>query len=436
MNLSRFYKTSPAKLSKSIDDYLNKDYLKFHTPAHAGKANPRDLSEVEGLDDLQNPKEVLLDSQNFIAKLFGAQQSYFLTGGASQGILAAIIALKKYLSIKQDTRPVLLARNVHKSVISGFIQTGLDCQFFEPKWNEDLGLFSRIDFSQLELENYSALIITNPTYEGFYSKVPELKIPLIVDEAHGAHYHFSDKLPEPALNYGADIVIQSWHKCLGSLTQSGITHISKNSKISSELFFESLNLIQSTSPSYLLLESLVTTAETMAENGKEIFAEKIEQAQKYKILDEYPNDDPLRKLIWHNNICGEALDQVFSKKKVMLESTLFNSVLAFINIGNSEEDLFKLKAISEELELQSLNYCNAQLLKEPDFGNQVMNMQNAFNSTSKELSLDESIGKISAELYAPCPPGIPILIPGQEITSNCLSIIKHSQEKDSIKVVK
>lgn len=383
-------------LSKKIDEYLENKYSQFHSPAHCGYLNKRDLSEVEGLDDLQYPEEVLKDAQEAVAKLFGAKESFFLVNGASLGMQAACIALKLYLEEKKDSRPVLVARNVHKSVISGIILAGLEVEWFAPEWNEELGVYTKIKLEEELLEKYSALIITNPSYEGFYSSI-ETDTVLIVDEAHGAHYHFSEALPKPALEYGADLVVQSWHKTLGSLTQTGVLHQGKDSRIPAKYLRSAINLLQSTSPSYLLLESLTKVSDKYSLQGKEIIEKNISRSNslnKFRIQ----NDDPTRYIIQVPGYSGEELDEYLLENKISVEEVLETSVLAFINPGNSDEDIERLR-----LALENIPTKNSELQKiaAPSFKEQKLNPREAF---FKEQDI---------ETEAPCPPGIAKKVPGQ-----------------------
>ena len=154
---------SKNKLSKNIDAYLNENYAQFHSPAHCGLLNTRDLSEVEGLDDLQEPSGVLKDYQEQCAELFGAQSSFFLINWASVGLQAACLALKIFLEETKNTKPVLVARNIHKSVLSGIILAGLTIEWLEPNWNQELGIYTRVSLPEKLEASYSALIITNPS---------------------------------------------------------------------------------------------------------------------------------------------------------------------------------------------------------------------------------------------------------------------------------
>ena len=402
-------------INRAIERYLKKKPIAFHSPAHCGLEHPSDLSELTGLDDLQYPREVIKESQDFVAELFGAQKSFYLINGASVGIQAAI------LSVKKD-KPLLVSRNIHKSVISGLILSGHQVEWLETEWLEDWAIYSKFTLdAKKDLKNYSAFICTNPSYEGIYSKLPELEIPVIVDEAHGAHYHFSDKLPKPALKCGADIVIQSWHKTLGSLTQTGVLHINKESKIPQEIIAANLRLLQTTSPSYLLLESLCSTAHKMKESGEELFKETINLANKinFPLL---KNDDPLRAMFKIPGLNGKNLDDLFEEEGVALESHSTKAALAFINIGNKREDIENLNEVYKKIKAHSITENSIKNPNKAIFGEQKLNIRDAYFHKSKIVKSDEAIGKVCQELYAPCPPGIAVLVPGQIITKENLQI--------------
>lgn len=455
-----------SSIRKGIDKYLANKPVAFHSPAHSGTLNSRDLSELTGLDDLQYPSEIIKESQDFTAKLFSAQKSLYLVNGASVGIQASLMALKSSLASK-EAKSVLVARNVHKSVIAGLILSGLEFEFFEPEWlsewvvfggfNQDSFLTNDLVKNKLEKassqddqreeileivnQNFSALLVTNPTYEGFYSdlKSDQFKIPVIVDEAHGAHYHFSDLLPKPALECGADIVIQSWHKCLGSLTQTGVLHINHNSKISPQIVEDNLRLLQSTSPSYVLLESICLTAHKMAEQGEAILERAIRLAGNID-FEKAHNHDPLRVLfkVRNQSLAGETIDELFEEKGIALESYTYNAALAFINITNTNKDLGKFNEVYSLIQNSSLiNDPIERAFAKPSMAKQMISPREAFYSQSKKVKLDDATGKISQELFALCPPGIAILIPGQEITQETVNILKanKSSNKDFVSVV-
>lgn len=380
-------------LSSAIDDFLAKNPIRFHSPAHAGILNPRDLTEIANLDDLQNPSGVLKQAQEKIAKIFFAQQSWFLLAGASLGMQAALLACK--LQFPSSTKKILLARNVHKSTIAGIIISGFDIEWIEPSWDKVLGAFTRLTLPE-NLENYLAVVITNPSYEGYYSKINKLPLPIIVDEAHGAHYQFLENFPTPALSYGADIVVQSWHKTLGSLTQTGVLHQSMHSKIETRFIDQAIKLLQSTSPNYLLLESLINLNFEFPN-----FQALINEA---KTITSYANDDPSRLLV-------AMQEELLEAHNIFAEQALNNFTQINLGPGNTLEELNFLKSVIEIDE-------NFKTISKPNFGAQQLNIREAFYSRSKLISKEKSIGCISQELYAPCPPGIALLVPGQIITED------------------
>jgi arginine/lysine/ornithine decarboxylase len=388
---------SKNQLSKNIDAYLEKDFAKFHSPAHCGFLNIRDLSEIEGLDDLQNPRGVLKDYQNLTAAIFGAQSSFFLVNGASIGLQAACLSLKLFLEERNDQRPVLVARNIHKSVLSGIILAGLEISWLEPDWNTELGIYTRVQVQKEIENNYSALIITNPSYEGFYSEIPKLGIPVIVDEAHGAHFKFSDNLPKPALEYGADIAVQSWHKTLGSLTQTGVLHQNKNSKIKREYIEASIKLLQTTSPSYILLESLCKLVEKYKEEGPKITQETINRSQqikKYRVK----NDDPYRCLLQVPGLSGQELDDYLFENRISIEQVHQASALAFINPGNTQADLDRLNQILSKIKSKNI--------PKKKFSKPLIN-KNSFKPRMNFFKEQKT------QIEAPCPPGIIKNYPGE-----------------------
>lgn len=374
-------------LSKKIDEYLEADFAQFHSPAHAGYLGKRDLSEVGDLDDLQDPKGVLKEAQDFVANLFSASKAFFLVNGASIGLQAACLALAILLRQKDEKRPVLIARNVHKSVIAGLVISGLELEFFDPLWNEELGIFTAIDFSSLRPENYSALILTNPSYEGFFTKLPDLELPVIVDEAHGAHYNFSDSLPHTAMEMGADIAIQSWHKTLGSMTQTGVALINHSSKIPAELFQRALKLLQTTSPSYVLLESITKTADKYSSHGKQLIQDTLERAR--KVNPDSINDDPTRFLINIPGYTGTEIDELLEANGVAVEEVLSNHVLASINPGIKDKDIDKLIQALKQFEQREADLITTT---KPE------SIEEKQNFREKFLAGDDFI--------APCPPGI------------------------------
>jgi arginine/lysine/ornithine decarboxylase len=422
---------SDKDLIKNIDLYSKLHRIPFHTPMHLGRTDyPNDLSELSGLDNLQYPTSTLKNAEEYLSEVFFAKKSFLLTNGASIGLQAAVLALKFYYSQNNlALKPLLVARNVHKSVVSGIILAGFDIEWLELNYDHTSDLYTGLKFSVPALKEfldnrenaYAGIILTNPSYDGFYSDLSLLKplpLPLVVDEAHGTHYYFSDDLPQGALKTAGDIVIHSLHKTLGALTQSAVAHISIDSKIPVSCYEAALRLLQSTSPSYLILKSILESVQYYAQEGKELclkvkaFQEKIST----NCLTAN-NDDYFRIIIQNAN--AEQLEVFLEKRNIFIEKKSSKSITVFLGPYHNEKDIDLLNVALSEFHLTNLSVA-PPALGIFSFPDQVLNPQLAYSSPFRELPYQESLGEICAELFAPCPPGFPLLVPGQRINSSTI----------------
>lgn len=465
------------KLIENISNYSGNDYLAFHCPTHIGRNGfADDLTELPGLDNLQYPSAELALAQEEIASFFRAERSYLLTGGASLGLQVALLALDLEFYRSQNIdgntlgsqgftarkKKLLLARNVHKSVIAAILQTGFDIDFLELEYNSGLDLYTAPDFSRIsskDLESgfdtfdefldfvnqeYCGFILTNPSYDGFYtdlSFLDNLEIPLIVDEAHGAHYYFSDDLPSGALSAGADLVIQSWHKCLGALTQSAVVHLNKDSKISQASFEDSLRLLHTTSPSYLIIKSILEQFTLFKSNGESLL-KNLELNQRL-VSDKYlsrTNHDFTRMLLKvPDSMSLEDFDSLLEVNGVFYEAFSNKSVLLFLSVYHNEDDFQKLESILEKiyskLEQDTIHAKPIAEVKQDleqvnnfNFAKQVINPKYAYTQAFELVDLNDSLDRISADFFALCPPGFPVIIPGQIINRSIIDHLKNSED--------
>ncbi|HHV95321.1 MAG TPA: aminotransferase class I/II-fold pyridoxal phosphate-dependent enzyme [Clostridiaceae bacterium] len=280
--------TLNAPIYKAIKSYIEELPIPFHMPGHKmGKGLPQDwialagkidLTEIFGLDNLHFPAGAIKEAQELAASAFGAFKTYFLVNGSSVGIHAAI------MTVCNPGDKIIVARDCHRSVISGVILAGANPVYVPVEIDEDFGIPTTINTEILteileKNRDARAVLITRPNYYGICSDIEKIaeitrsfgKI-LIVDEAHGAHFKFHDSLPRPSLEAGADICIQSAHKTLPALTQSAYLHLSKDfsDSIDVERLEFNLRLLQTTSPSYLLMSSLDIARAIMEQHGKEL----------------------------------------------------------------------------------------------------------------------------------------------------------------------
>jgi arginine decarboxylase len=289
MNSDRPSKTQQSKtpLFDRLQASAHSGNIPFHTPGHHkgqgidlslkvawGEAVfQSDLPELPELDNLFAPEGVIAEAQELAAEAWGSDRTFFLTNGSTAGVIAAILA------VCNPGDEVLIPRNVHRSIISGLILSGASPIFVMPEVDLDLGIAHGVTAETIESHlihnpQIKAVLIINPTYYGvcgdlisIANLVHSYGLPLIVDEAHGAHFQFHPALPIAALSADADLVIQSTHKTLSALTQSSMLHL-KGDRINPGRLMRALELVQSTSPSYLLLASLDVARMQMATQGE------------------------------------------------------------------------------------------------------------------------------------------------------------------------
>ena len=286
-------------LLDAIISNAKRPHAPFYTPGHKqgkgissklanyfGKAVFRaDLTELTELDCLFAADGVIQQAQQLAAEAFGSSQTWFLVNGSTCGIEAAILATC------HDGDKIILPRNVHSSVISGLILAGAIPIFINPEYDATLDIAHSITIQNLEkaLQKHpdaKAVMMVYPTYYGVCGDIKaiaklthEYNIPLLVDEAHGAHFAFHPELPISALNAGADLTVQSIHKTLGAMTQASMLHIQGN-RININRINKALQLTQSTSPSYILLASLDAARQQIALHGKELLTQTLQLAEK------------------------------------------------------------------------------------------------------------------------------------------------------------
>lgn len=444
----------------------------FHFPGHnRGRAAPpvltqiigikpflHDLPELPELDNLFCPEGPILDAQSQAAQLFGSSETWFLVGGSTCGIQAAIMATCSpgdYL---------ILPRNSHISAISAMVLSGALPKYIIPDYDFNWDIAGGVTPSQvqnaieeLEMEgrNAAAVFVTSPTYQGICSNLSKIsrichsrEIPLIVDEAHGAHLGFHPQLPNSALQQGADLAVQSTHKVLCSLTQSSMLHMSGN-LVDREKICRCLQTLQSTSPSYLLLASLDAARAQLSDNPDTVFNQAVHLAVKTKNLiknirgisilefssfSNFPAIDPLRLTIGVQQLSLSAYeaDEVLSNDYgIVSEIVGTRSITFVINLGTCEEHLQRLVSGLKHLSETSFLIHGAKERVEDSrcapFANISMslNPREAFFASRKRVSIGESLGKICGELICPYPPGIPVMIPGEIITQNALDYLLH-----------
>ncbi|KAJ4973317.1 hypothetical protein NE237_006491 [Protea cynaroides] len=460
---------SSSPLVSALEASAKQDAASFHFPGHnRGRAAPsslarvigtgpfiHDLPELPELDNLFSPEGPILEAQKQAAKLFGSSETWFLVGGTTCGIQAAIMATCS------PGDSLILPRNSHISAISAMVLSGALPKYIIPDYSSEWDIAGGVTplqvhkaIRELEIDGRKpkAVLVTSPTYHGICSNLSEIAllchshgIPVIVDEAHGAHFKFHPSLPSSALQQGVDLAVQSTHKVLCSLTQSSMLHRSGDI-VDRERICRCLQTLQSTSPSYLLLASLDAARAQLSENPT-IFNEAMELATEMKyvvnkipgvsVLDfpsfsSFPAIDPLRITIrvWDLGLSGYEADEILCKQHGVISELAGTRSLTFaISLGTCRQHIQRLVSGVENLSATSLrNDAREDWKKNRDCApfsviSISLSPREAFFASKRRVSIRESLGKVCGELICPYPPGIPVVIPGEIITGRALDYL-------------
>ena len=409
-----------------------------------------DLPELPELDNLFAPEGVIEEAQQLAARTFGAATTWFLVNGSSCGIVAAILATCG------TNDKIILPRNIHQSAIAGLVLSGAIPIFIDPEYVFEEGLAYNVASEAVEraLKQHpdtKAVMMLHPTYQGICSDLAAIaeithryNIPLLVDEAHGAHFAFHQDLPPSAMSVGADLSVQSTHKTLSALTQASMLHI-KGDRVCPQRISKALQLVESTSPSYLLLTSLDAAREQMATQGDRLMSQTIALATEArvaqipqlsvltpKIQPGCQHFDPTRLTINVSKlgITGFEADEILHEQLgVTCELPLWQHLTFIISLGNTIEDIQKLiracKSLSQlasertisppSILLHPLSFIPHPLRVSP---------REAYFAPTETVHIDRASDRLCGELICPYPPGIPLLMPGEIITSEAIEYLQ------------
>lgn len=451
-------------LYDALKQFRQEDRISFHIPGHKGGKglNPDwvrdafslDVTEFAQTDDLQNPEGILRDALERIARIYGAEASFFLTNGSSSGLEAAM------LSVIRPGEKILVDRTCHKAVASGLVLSGGVPIFLEPEFSKELRLYLGISPEKVkkilaEDPEIRGMVLTSPTYYGVCSPVKEIAEILhqagkflIVDEAHGAHLTFHPDLPKSALDLGADLVVQSVHKTLPALGQSSLLHLGKGSFVTKEQVASSLRLLMTTSPSYLLMSAMDEAVSMMEKDGQallEILLREIHALKKavrdQGILD-FADEERLKipqdklRLTVDFGRCGisgtdgaELLKKAYGIYPEMADDRY---LVLIVTTANTVEELQLLRHALIEIATPGTEEKGIDPIPLPEMA---MNPRDAWMSKKESVSFAEAKGRISADTVAVCPPGAAILIPGQYIDDEVLEYLQKADAPETISVV-
>lgn len=472
-------------LFEELKTYGESDFYPFHMPGH--KRNPDsgflsemykiDITEIDGFDNLHQAEGIIKNAQEKAASLYHSKETFYLINGSTVGILTSIAALS------DRGKKLIMARNCHKAVYHGAFLNHLETEYIYPKMIEEFGISDGITAQQVEdkiqeiilREGISdeqagkliaGIVVTSPTYDGILSDVRGIVkiahsygIPVIVDQAHGAHFGFHSAFPENAVSDGADLVIHSTHKTLPAPTQTALLHYN-SLLVSLETVKKYLRIYQSSSPSYVLMAGIDSCMDFVKREGQERLEQLLisrkelsERSKELKKIKIYPsmlergiNGHDISKIFFHgteepgrllisvrgSGFTGQQLYDVLRETyHLQMEMCASDYVIAILSMMDRKEGFDRLwKALSEtdklltntekntkEEKTQFPEYCHFQ----PDA---VLKISDAYMAEEESVPLREAKGRIVSEFVNLYPPGIPLLVPGEKIDDKMIPMIE------------
>lgn len=459
---------------EALESYKEQHFVPFHTPGHKigveapqllkdwmGPALPYDLGVMYALDDLHEPEGELKEAQDLTAELYGADHCWFSINGTTALIEAMIMG-----SVGPD-ETIIIPREAHRSVISGLVLSGakpvyMDCQFDE-QWGIPLG--ASLEDAVRTMEEHpeaKAILLVYPNYYGvgvdivnIVKEAHKRGMVVLVDEAHGPHLPFSENLPVEAIAAGADLVAQSTHKSVGSLTQTSWL-LGQGERINKRRVTQMHQMLQSTSPNYIFLASLDMARHQLATSGKDLVSRTVELSLYLRnelhkisgittmeytdIQDRVTNYDVTKVLIDAKELglTGVEFERMLRAYSIEVELVQANHVLVLITIGDTKESVDALikavQAVSDDVlceaskdtgtndkAVQSLSKDSA-LLPMPQVR---VTPRNAIYAHREQVPLSEALHRIAGETIAYYPPGIPCVAVGEVISESVLQYIEN-----------
>lgn len=440
--------------------------VRFDVPGHKGGRGNQELTEFLGenclrvdvnsmkpLDNLSHPISVIRDAEALAAEAFGAKSAFFIVNGTTAAVQAMI------LSVCKAGDKIIMPRNVHKSAINALVISGALPVYIDPGVDKKLGIplgmaLADVKAAVEQNPDAKAILVNNPTYYGICSNLKEIValahrhgMLVLVDEAHGTHFYFSENLPVSAMAAGADMAAVSMHKTGGSLTQSSM--LVCGGGVNPGYVRQIINLTQTTSASYLLLSSLDIARKNLSLNGRDMFRKTVGFADYarheinalggyYAFSRELVNGDTIydfdtTKLSVHTRAIGlagiEVYDILRDEYGIQIEFGDLGNILAILSAGDRALELERL--ISSLAEIKRLYEKPPAGMFDHEYIHPTVDMapQEAFYSPKQSVPVGESGGRVCGESVMCYPPGIPILSPGERITGEILDYIAYAREK-------
>ena len=455
-----------APIYEALEQFRRMRVVPFDVPGHKrGRGNPEltellgercvtmDVNSMKPLDNLCHPVSVIRDAEELAAEAFHAAHAFLMVGGTTSAVQSMV------LSVAKRGEKIILPRNVHRSVMGAMVLCGAVPVYVNPECDERLGIplgmsVSAVEKAIRENPDAKAVLVNNPTYYGICSDLRSIVklahahgMYCLADEAHGTHFYFGENMPVSAMAAGADMAAVSMHKSGGSLTQSSL--LLAGPAMQEGHVRQIINLTQTTSASYLLLSSLDISRRNLALRGREDFRRVMRLAEYargeingiggyYAYSRELCNGDSVfdfdvTKLSVNTLDIGlagiEVYDLLRDEYNIQIEFGDLGNILAYLSVGDRLQDVERLVSALSEVR-RRFSRSKAGLMAQEYIDPQVVvSPQDAFYAANESLSLRETEGRVCSEFVMCYPPGIPILAPGERITSQILDYIEYAKEK-------
>lgn len=438
--------TDNTPLKRALDEYIRQDYVRLHMPGHKGASiSPfgelmaYDVTEVEGTDSLFEDDGPLKELEEIFTRLYDTKGTVMSAGGSTLCIQAML-----RMVAKKEGR-ILAGRNIHAAAVNAMALLGLEPVWVYPNRKQEERLIGEISPDEIRsvlekekqegtLDSLCAVYVTSPDYFGVMSDIRsiaqiahEYGLPLLMDNAHGAHLHFLKEEYHP-MQLGADLCCDSLHKTMPALTGAALLHTS-DAKYCPQMK-GAMTVFGSTSPNYLIMLSMDSTAAFLMQDGAERIqqtvtrCEELRQKAREKGFVLPQHCDPMRLTL---PLAGTGWDaqnfrKLLRKHKIMEEYLSDSGCVLLFSPFNREEDFKRTEALLDEVLIQKQPFTAFPIVP----SGKVMSLREAFLSPKESVPVEKAEGRIAAQVKITCPPGIPLVMPGERLHKEIIKILKNS----------
>lgn len=438
--------TDNTPLKRALDEYIRQDYARLHMPGHKGASiSPfgelmaYDVTEVEGTDSLFEDDGPLKELEEIFTRLYDTKGTVMSAGGSTLCIQAML-----RMVAKKEGR-ILAGRNIHAAAVNAMALLGLEPVWVYPNRKQEERLIGEISPDEIRsvlekekqegiLDSLCAIYVTSPDYFGVMSDIRsiaqiahEYGLPLLVDNAHGAHLHFLKEEYHP-MQLGADLCCDSLHKTMPALTGAALLHTS-DAKYCPQMK-GAMTVFGSTSPNYLIMLSMDSTAAFLMQDGAERIqqtvtrCEELRQKAREKGFVLPQHCDPMRLTL---PLAGTGWDaqtfrKLLRKYKIMEEYLSDSGCVLLFSPFNREEDFKRTEALLDEVLIQNQPFTAFPIVP----SEKVMSLREAFLSPKESVPVEKAEGRIAAQVKITCPPGIPLVMSGERLHKEIIKILKNS----------